>query len=80
MPYNVSMVVAEYYAGDPEGVLMWIYKNRETPNMIVEHLKQIFTSGWLEKSVLNQIIEEMEDTPAQDYIYDLTREWKPSDE
>ena len=80
MPYNVSMVVAEYYACDPEGVLMWIYKNRETPNMIVEHLKQNFTSGWLEKSVLNQVIEEMEDTPAQDYIYDLTREWKPSDE
>lgn len=78
MPYYVSMVLSEYYAADPEGLLMWIYKNRETPNMIVEHLKQNFTSGWLDKSVLNQVIEEMEDTPAQDYIYDFTRDWKPS--
>ena len=80
MPYMVGVVAGECYAGNPEGMLMWIYKNRNTPNMIVEHLKQAFVYGWLDKSMLNQVIEEMEDTPAQDYVYDLTREWKPGDE
>lgn len=80
MPYNVQMVAGEYYAGNPEGMLMWIYKNRNTPSMIVEHLKEAFVYGWLDKSMLDQVIEEMEDTAAQDYVYDLTRQWKPTDE
>lgn len=77
MPYMVSETVGEYYAADPEGMLMWIYKNRETPNMIVEHLKQAFVYGWLDKSMLDQVIEEMDDTAAQDYVYDLAMQWKP---
>lgn len=77
--YHVQMVLAEFYDSNPQALLQWIYKNRNKPNMIVEHFEQIFANNWRNKYTLVKAIEQMKDKNAQKYLEELTAQWGARD-
>lgn len=75
--WSTQFVLSEIFAANPDGLLNWIYKNRNTKSAIVDYFKKVFTSGWRDKEILDQQIEKMTDKAAQKYMKELTVEWVP---
>ena len=77
--WSAQFVVSEIFAANPEGLLNWIYKNRNGKSVIVDYLKKCITTGWRDKEILDQEIEKMSDKAAQKYFKELTANWEPEE-
>ena len=75
--YNVMSAIGEIFASNPDAFFQWIYKNRDSNGLIVEHLQKSITYSYLSKTVLDEAISQMTDKAAQKYIKDLTAGWQP---
>ena len=75
--YNVMSAVTEFFASNPDAFFQWIYKNRDSNGLIVEHLQKSITYCYLGKALLDKAISQMTDKAAQKYIKDLTAGWQP---
>ena len=78
--WSTQFVVSEIFAGSPETLLNWIYKNRNSKSEVAEYLKKSITSGWRDKEILEQQIEKMSDKTAQQYLKELTAQWERDDD
>lgn len=75
--YNVMSAIGEIFASNPDAFFQWIYKNRDSNDLIVEHLQKSITYSYLSKTVLDEAISQMTDKAAQKYVKDLTAGWQP---
>lgn len=75
--YLIIEVVNNFFATDHDALFQWIYKNRDRSNMIVNHLRESITNSYLSKSDLDKAIDQMTDKATQQYIKELTAQWRP---
>ncbi|MBR5101921.1 MAG: hypothetical protein IK092_02210 [Muribaculaceae bacterium] len=78
--YVTEVIVGECFAGNPEALLNWIYKNRDKKTVVADYLKRLFTSGTLDKSVIDQEIGKLADKNVKNYLKALTANWRYIDE
>lgn len=79
MPYAVQAVLAQYFDCTPDAVLMWIYDHRNSDNLMVHHLQQIFVEGRRDTRTLRRAIAQLPGKQAQTYLSRLTASWRPAE-
>lgn len=76
--YIVISAINEFFATNPDALFQWIYKNRDSNDLIVRHLQESIVNSYLDKALLDKAIGQMTDKAAQKYIKDLTASWEPN--
>ena len=78
--YRLQGVVQGLYSSKPQQLLQWMSQHRDlSKNAVTGLLEQCFSSGWIAKETLIELIEQMPNGDAKQYIEELTAQWGPAD-
>ena len=78
--YRLQGIVEHLYQTKPQQLLQWMSLHRDlSKNAVTGILEQCFSTGWISKEALIEILKKMPDGEVKNYIENLTAQWGHAD-